>query len=312
MAFTMDAAVVRSYENAAIMLVQQMVSRMRDKVRLVTGLNSTSHSFTRHGVQSLAENAVRNGDTSYTDTPWTRRVVGPRRFNGAELLDKLDMLQMGQDPTTLVQQGFRAAAGRTIDDIIFAAALGTARTGVDGAGSETFPAGQVIAVDEHDLDHETAAIYTSSNVPMTIGKMSAAIAKIQINEGDSYDAGGMPPICVSLSASQLAALRRQVPYTNDQYMTKQLIDVINGASNVFMGAQVVRTQRNLVDGSGYERCIVWHRDAIGLAVWEDVDAKLEQIATKNYSWQAWIELVMNAVRIESERVVEVKCTIPSF
>ena len=93
MAFTMDAAVVRSYENAAIMLVQQMVSRMKDKVRLVSGLKSTSHSFNRHGVQVLVENQNRNADTAYTDSPWTRRVVGPRRFNGAELIDQLDALQ---------------------------------------------------------------------------------------------------------------------------------------------------------------------------------------------------------------------------
>lgn len=312
MAFTMDAAVARSYEDAAIMLVQQTIARMKSRVRLVNGVRATTHSFDRIGQQSLVENQTRNQETQYSDSPWSRRVVGPRRWNGAELIDTLDKLQMSYDPEGDVMRAFQAAAQRTCDDIIIEAALGTARTGVDGAGSETFPAGQVIAVDEHDLDHESAAIYTSGNVPLTIGKFSAALMLLGANEADSYDEGSVPPIFCSVSSAQMGALRRQIPYTNEDYTRKELEGVVAGTSRTLMGVQLVRTQRNLVDGNSYERVIMWHRDGIGMAVWEEISAKMEQIATKNYNVQCWIEMIANAVRIESERVVEIKCTVPSI
>jgi hypothetical protein len=308
---SIDSARIRQYENTAILLAQQSISRLRNKCRLTDKIPTGKlHSWDRLGAMALVENSDRYADTQYNDAAWTRRSVGPRRFNGAELVDTAEKLQMGFEPMGPLSETLRKAAGRTIDDIIISAFSSTVLTGEDAGSTDTFPAANIVAVDYHTLNHETAGAYTTGDVPMTVGKFIAAKSIIAAGEADGYDEGGKPQVFALMSQQQIAAMYRQTAFTSSDY-SRSLAAVANFETNMFLGVEIIRSQRNLLSGSN-ERVLMWHKNGLGLAFWEDIKVKIEQLPQKNYAWQVWCELMANAARIEDERCVQVLCTVPSL
>ena len=78
------------------------------------------------------------------DTPHSRRMVTLSTYEWADLIDDADKVQLLIDPTSSYAKAAAAAMGRSIDDVIISAALGTAYTGKSGSTSTSFASGNKI------------------------------------------------------------------------------------------------------------------------------------------------------------------------
>ena len=150
MSVNVTTAFVQQYSANVQMLSQQMGSLLRDAVRVesVTGKNAF---FDQIGKVTAQKRTTRHSDTPQIDTPHARRRVSLVDYEFADLIDEQDKVRMLIDPTSAYAQAAAAAMGRSMDDVIIDAALGTAFTGETGSTSTTMLAGNQIANGGTDL-----------------------------------------------------------------------------------------------------------------------------------------------------------------
>jgi hypothetical protein len=147
MSDTVTRQFVTQFDTDLRLLAQQKDSRLRGTVFNRGTIEGSSFTINNLGTVEMDENVTRHGDTIWSDIDHTARTVPMRDFFKALPLDKADIPKMKVNPVTGGQYMHQlvAARNRKIDDIIFAAALGSINS-VDGStGPYTLPAGQIIA-----------------------------------------------------------------------------------------------------------------------------------------------------------------------
>src|SRR5512146_2776152 len=126
MAFTIDKAFVKTFENTVRHTAQQGESKLRGRV-VEKGPTTEEHSFKIVGPQSMGlksarGTAGRRADSPTNDTVWSNRVVVPAVYDGGDTVEKEDELRMVVSPTSEITKAFGMAARRQFDDIIIDAA----------------------------------------------------------------------------------------------------------------------------------------------------------------------------------------------
>ena len=147
MSDTVTRQFITQFDSDLRLLAQQKNSRLRATVMDRGTIQGASFTINNLDKVEMDENTVRHGDTIWSDIDHTARTVPMRDFFKALPLDKADVPKMKVNPVTGGQymQQLVAARNRKVDDIIFAAALGSINS-VDGStGPYTLPAGQIIA-----------------------------------------------------------------------------------------------------------------------------------------------------------------------
>lgn len=79
------------------------------------------------------------------ETPHSRRMVTMTTYEWSDLVDDSDKISMLIDPTSTYARAAAAAMSRSIDDVIIAAATGSASTGKAGSTSTSMLAANQIA-----------------------------------------------------------------------------------------------------------------------------------------------------------------------
>jgi hypothetical protein len=74
-----------------------------------------------------------------------------------------------------------------------------------------------------------------------------------------------------------------------------------------MGFQFVRYESLSTDASSDQLVYCFSRNAVGLAIGQDINVKISERPDKNYSTQVYTELSVGATRVEDEKVVEIAC-----
>src|SRR5512146_1621993 len=125
---SIDEAFVNQYQSMLYVLSQQEKSKFASRVRneLVVG---QSKDFDRLGEAEVEEITTRHPDTPNNEQPHTRRWVTPSFYHTNSYIDSQDKVRMLIEPTSEYAQNQGRALGRKTDDIIIAAALGSAATG---------------------------------------------------------------------------------------------------------------------------------------------------------------------------------------
>lgn len=291
MSFQVDTAYVNQYRNNVSMLVQQKGSRLRPFVR-VEPQNSEFEFYDRIGATDAVEITGRHQDTPLVSTPHDRRRVSLRDYDWADLIDRQDKLKMLIDPTSAYAMNAVFAMGRKMDDAIIGAAFDTAYSGKTGQTSVSFPASNVVA--GNYVESGSAA---SSN--LTIGKIRRAKEIL-----DAYDNDPDEARIMTCTANSLHSLLRNVEITSQDYnVVKALVE---GKVDTFMGFKFVRTQRLLLDASGYRRHIAWVQSKLLLAVSQDPMVDVGPRRDKRNSMQVYVTMGIGATRMEEEGVVEIK------
>ena len=336
MATQITTAFVKQYEANVRLLLQQMGSRLRDKVILSSGKRGEEVYMDAIGSTKAQRVTTRYADSPLIITPHTRRRVTPVDFDWGELVDNPDKLRMIIDPTSTYAQNAALAMGREIDDLIIDAAFGTvSMTTTDGSSataSQTFAQddGETVAVNHwEDLAginyqggtapfHETsgASTYTkpTTDSGLTIDKLIKARTLLAENEADDFDFGGAGGnLFIACSANQLRKLMNDPRVQSADYAALRAL--VSGEVDSFMGFNFIRTELtktsaqgvSRLDSNSDEEVLAFHRAGIGLCVWADMVTRIEERADKRFSNYLYMSMTMGAVRLEGKRVVKILC-----
>lgn len=289
-------AFVDEYTTNVRMLSQQGMSKLRNAVTNKSAIGENSVFFEQVGEASGQRMTQRHGPTPVNPVPMDRRWVTPEDWNTADLVDKVDELRMIIDPRAPIARAQAAFIGRTIDDIIIEAAFGTALTGKDRSTSVTFPAGQVVG---------TAA------ERMTIDKLLQT--KQLFEEADvDFD---MSRVYMVLTPEQKRDLLNTTKVTSADYNTVKAL--AQGEINAFLGFNFITSNR-LPGGTKYNtdigtvtpaansaQALAFVDSGLGLATWNDINSRITEESTLNYSWQVYTQGTFGATRIEEVQVVKI-------
>jgi len=290
-----------------------MDSRLASKCRQESQ-NAESDFWDRIGAVTAQLKVGRHSDTTYLDTPHSRRRVTLKDYNYADLVDKEDKIRMLMSPESEYVKAAVMALNRSKDDEFITQALGNAFGGVDGGTPIALPTSQKVAA--HDGT-------TTTGVNLNVRTLRAVSKKFDDNDVDESLKKYM-----AISSSQKQSLLAQTEVTSADFNTVRAL--VQGQINEFMGFEFIRIQRlpvaasnvtynvaSGVVGSGTgtitistnpaRRCIAWAEDGMLFATASDIQARIDVLPTKHYSTQVYASLHMGATRMEEEKVVEVIC-----
>ena len=284
MSSQITTAFVEQYSANIQMLSQQMGSLLRDAVRneSITGKDAY---FDQIGKVTAQIKVSRHSDTPQIDTPHSRRRCSLADYEFADLIDQQDKVRLLIDPTSSYAKAAAYAMGRAMDDVIIAAALGSANTGVSGGTAVALPAGNIVAAN-------------TGGTGMNIAKLAAA--------KQILDAGDVDPSIkrhIVVSPAEIADLLNNTTVTSSDFNTIKAL--VQGEIDSFMGFKFHVSNRLVDNGAGNTQCIAFAEDGILLGVGKDVTARIDERSDKSYATQVYYCQTIGATRMEEAKVVSV-------
>lgn len=287
-------AFVEQYESNFHVLGQQMACRFEPYVMVKSGIVGKSAAAERVGRSEAYDINNRHADTQYVETPHSRRWLDLADKGWADLVDEMDEIRMLSDPKSIYPRLAVAALNRKKDDVIYAAARGSART---NSGTTALPSAQKIAVGGTGL---TLAKLLSTKELMDTAEL------VEEGMGDSITGQGVNPnrviVCRSKDLTTLYGTTeiKSIDYNNVKALAQGQIDT-------FLGFKFIRSERIYGTG-GTSYVLAWTKSAMKLGIGKDIVSSIDKLPTKNMSVQVYARMSLGAVRIEDEGVVEVAVT----
>lgn len=289
MSFEVSTAFVQQYTTNVQLLLQQRGSKLRDCCTLGSYTGKAAKAVEQIGAVTAQERLTRHADTPLISTPHDARWVFPRDFEWADMIDDQDKLRMLIDPTSPYAVNGANALGRSMDDIIIAAALGTAQTGENGSTATPFDTvGQRIAV---------------GGTGLTVAKLRQARRILAANEVDLAS----EMLYIAVTAQQIDNLLGTTEVTSSDFNSVKAL--VQGDIDTFMGFKFIQIERLGLDGSGDRRCFAWAKSGLHVGMWNDINTKISERADKSYAMQVYVKGTFGATRVEEKKVVEIICDI---
>ena len=285
MSSQITTAFVNQYSSNIQMLSQQMGSLLRGAVD-VESVNGEKAFFDQVGSAAAVLRTTRHADTPLIDTPHSRRMVTMSDYEYADLIDDQDKVRLLVDPTSTYARAAASAMGRAMDDVIIAAAIGTAKTGKDGSTSTALPSTQKVA-------HGSASL--------TIAKLLSA--KEILDEG-SVDPS--IPRYIVCAPKQITSLLGTTQVTSSDFNTVKAL--AQGQMDTFSGFKFIVSNRLTTDSDGNRAVIAFAGDGIKLAVGKEPTARIDERSDKSYATQVYYCQTVGSTRMEEAKVVEIACT----
>lgn len=280
MTSTIQTSFVQQFSSNLHHLLEQKGSKL---MGLVNTVNVTGNKafFERIGSLEVAEVTGRHADTVLQDENISRRMLIMKDYVGAIMMDHQDDIKTLISPVSAYAQKLANGMGRKMDDIIISALYGTAATGVDGSGSETF-----------DTTNNQIA---SGSTGMTFEKLNQVKRMFMANEYDG------PLVCVM----HALALEDLLAETEIQSIdTNTVRALVRGDIDTFMGIKFVINNRIPLVGGEYNS-LVFAPDAVKFGVGDNMSVSIDKRPDKNNNNQVLIRHSFGAVRMEQNLVVSV-------
>ena len=278
-------AFVQQYKSNLLVLSQQKGSKVRNAVRADTDIVGKSTFVDRLGATAAVQRTTRHGDTPLVDTPHSRRKVSLVPYEWADLIDNADKVRLLIDPQSDYAMNAGNAFGRSMDDVILAAAGGTAYTGEDGSGTQALPSGQKVAAGAANL---------------TLAKLLSA--REILNAGDVE----MEDRFIYVSPAMMTSLLNTTEIKSSDYNTVKAL--VQGQIDTYLGFKFIEATRAPANSTADGHfAYVWQRRGLYLAIGEDIKTRISERADKSYSVQVYGCMDIGATRVEDEAVVEIDC-----
>tara|TARA_R100000700_G_scaffold37519_1_gene47805 strand:+ start:12290 stop:13150 length:861 start_codon:yes stop_codon:yes gene_type:complete len=284
MSVNITTAFVEQYSANVQMLSQQMGSLLRGAVDVET-IKGKNAFFEQIGATTAQLRTSRHGNTPQIDMPHSRRRLSTAAYEWADLIDDADKVRMLIDPTSSYAKAAAAAMGRAMDDVIIAAALGTAKTGVSGGTDTALPSGQKVA-------HGSAGL--------TVAKLLSAKKILDQNSVDP----SIKRFCI-VSPEQVEDLLNTTEVKSSDFNTVKAL--AQGDINSFLGFEFITSNRLTQDATPNRQVIAFASDGIKLGIGKDITARISERDDKSYSTQVYYCMDIGATRMEEEKVVEIAC-----
>ena len=277
---------VIDYKSTVEHLLQQRGSKLRGAVMEDSYHGKSGAAVNQLGAVTAQAKTTRHGDTPLIETPQDKRWVFPTDYEWADLIDDQDKLRIIADPTSPYAINGAMALGRAMDDVIIAAATGTALTGEDGTTSTAFPAGQTASTTAGGL---------------TVAKLREAM---QLLIAAEVDVDNEPLFC-AIGAQQHDDLLGQTQAISLDFTNKPVL--VDGRIKSFMGFNFIDSQR-LALSSTDRTVVAWAKSGLHLGIWNDINVQISDRADKSYSTQVYVKGTFGATRVEEEKVVAITCS----
>ena len=285
MSFEIPIAFVDQFSANIQHLSQQKGSVLAPLVDVET-IKGEQAFFEQIAAVEARERLTRHGDSPLISTPHARRRVTQTDYEWGDMIDNQDKLRMLIDPSSDYIKAANMAFGRTKDDIIIDAALGTAYTGHRGATAVALPAGQIVPV---------------GTTGLSLAKLISAKSLFGKNEVDTSSG-----LNIVVSQQQIDDLLNEDEVVNADYATVKAL--VCGEINTFMGFTFHRTERlPLATATDVRSCFAFVRDGIKLGVGQDIKAEVAKRADKGFNWYAYVCMSLGCTRMEEVKVVQIEC-----
>jgi len=290
MSVQITTAFTKQYEANCKLVAQQVDTRAKDKV-MIKDMTGAAKSFVEYvGVVDPVQRTTRHGDTEYTETPHSRRMITTVPWDLADLIDEPDKAQTLIDPLNAYHQAFRGGFNRKTDKIILEALRGTAYYGEEGASSIALPTAQKVV---------------ASSKGMVLEKLIKASEILNLADVPSEEEGGPNyQRWMAISPKQVSDMLLEIEVGSADYnLVKPLTE---GKVTRFMGFNFVVTNQ-LVLASTTRYCIAWVKAGIYLGVNYDIVSTVDRMPNKKNSTQIFMSMHLGAARVEEKLVVEIAC-----
>lgn len=284
MALHIEEHVVRAFDENVRLLFEQGASRLRQYCDVRTGVVGKAKSFNRiegGDAQEKAGSGHRHEDHTQDDLDGIVSWAVLRYFYKALPLDPDDEDKVLASPKNRYVEAIAGALGRKLDELILAAAIGSATRGEDMAGSVALPSAQKIA---------------AASLGLTVGKLIAAWE--MMSAAEIPDDGRV----MAVNASMMADLLGATEVTSIDFNTQKTL--VNAKLPSFMAFEFVRTEKIISTGTGATGAVAWHKTGIGVAIAREYN-RIAQRHDKHDLWEAYGSCHFGCVREEDKAVVQV-------
>lgn len=281
------------------LLLQQKGSRLRSAVSTGQHVGSQASPVDQVGSVEMQAVTTRFGAMGRVDASTDRRWVYPNDFDLPQLIDSYDKLRLLTDPQSAYVQNAVNAAGRKMDALILAAAIGSAKTGVAGGTTTALPTAQKIVVGHG----------ASGDVGLTVAKLREAkrllmAADVDLETDELY---------LPLGATQHDNLLAEVQITSSDFNGGDMPVLKEGKIARFLGINFIHTElaaATAQQASGDVLLACWAKSGMHLGVWNDITTSIsKRNDLSGEPWQSYVYMTAGATRLEEEKVVQIACNI---
>lgn len=292
-------------------LSQQKGSRLANLVRNET-FRGKAEFFDRLGsATAQLKSSTRGTATPDLNIVHSRRMVTAEIYEWATLCDRMDRLENIHSPENEYAKSAMNALGRSMDDVIIAAALGAAASGETGSTSV------------YNVKEDTVASVSGGNIAnLNVAALKNAKYIMDKNEVE----GQRYLVCRAIDIQNLL---NDTTVTSSDYNTVRAL--VQGEIDTFLGFKFIRTERLPVAAAGYngdaflfdtttglysaggtaisasyasyKLGFAFVGDGLILGKQEGMKSHIEPRADKSYDMQVYVSMNFGGVRMEEAKVV---------
>lgn len=285
MSMSITTAFVQQWDQSIQKAAQQEKSRLSMCVKNRGTISGDGFTINNLAATDLDENTVRHGDTEWGNADHTNRLVSMRDFYKALPLDRNDIPKMLVNPVTGgdYMSNLMAGKNRKIDDIIYAAALGTIYS-KDGMTANVLPAGQKIA---------------AGATGFTKAKIIQARSIFRANEADEENG---EELYMAYNDKAMEDILSDTTLTSADYMAVQMIQD-GKVGQRWMGFTWVPFQRITLSGGTYSG-VAWAKSGIHFGTGYE-EGNVTRRGDKKDLWQVSMGASYGAGRQDEFKVVQI-------
>lgn len=301
----LSTAFVRQYHSNIEMKLQQQGGEIAGTVRQESQ-NSERQFYDQIGSVAAEQVTTRFAVSPVVNTPHDRRMVTLTPFHVGDFIDSFEKVQTLIDPSSAYVENFVRALGREKDRVVYQAMFGSASTGVNGAGTETYSttasttAGGLVVV----------ADFATANSGLTIEKLieadRVAGAQFWMPSERKY---------IIINSGGKADLLNTTEVTSADYNTVKTL--VSGQVNTFMGMEFVQWEgyvlngTNVMRGTGINSEVidmfpVYNRDSLVCATGMDIMTRVTERDDRSFHWYAYARAMFGATRMQSDKVIKIE------
>lgn len=296
---SIDTAFVMQYQSMIYTMSQQKKSKFAPNVRNEP-IQGESKDFDRLGPAEVEEITTRHPATPNNEQPHSRRWVTPSNWHTNSYIDDADKLKMLIDPTNMYAQNQASALGCKTDDVIIAAALGSAAAGVTPTTTSVAFKDESVSING---DGTVTTLGTLAAVT-TIVDMSLAKMATMLRIFNNEDVDPEIPKYWAITPKDVEDLLQISQINSADYNTIKVLR--EGVINYYLGFNMFwcnRITKDAATGTGY-RTIAWAKDGIVYASARGIESRITERADLSYSNQVYSRMNGGAVRLDGDKVHE--------
>jgi hypothetical protein len=305
MAFTarVEAHHKLAYSNNVKLVIQQLGARFRNTVTTMPCSGEAHDAAELIGQVDAIEGDGARSRSNIENVPDSERrwLIRPNAVESGQYIDKEDVFDSINYPTSKIVRAHTLAVSRVIDDRILGVqkmpdgSYGLRDGGVlGGATAGKRPGARV----QLAAEYRTPA----GGEGLTLDKLIAAIERLGLDDNDMS-----LTLSMAITPRQHTDLLKIAAQTQENLNAFQQEELKRGRVTHLMGIDFYQTNR-LPKTGAVRHCPIWTRENVVLGVWQDIQGDMwNDTHAKNRPY-AYVDAFVDCVRVEDKGVHVIECT----